>query len=217
MSEHLAHEAAYRGNMNVLEQRAAKKVVIMGAGALGSFLTDLMARQGYDSITVVDRAKVDRSDFGTQNYGKSDIGRAKALQCAQGIMKRIGVKVRSLVKEVKASNIRPILKDADLVIDLFDNPSSRMDIKEACAAQDIPCLHAGMAAIGYFEAVWNDNYRIPDSDADDGLNAPCDYPLASNLVMLCVGAVSEVVNRFVDEEKKIEVDFWLSKMKMREI
>ena len=217
MSEHFAHEAAYSGNMNVLDQRASKNIVIMGAGAVGSFLSDLMARQGYEGFTIVDRDKVSRDNFGTQNYSKADIGRAKAIQCAQGIMKRIGVKVLPLSKEVKGSNVRPVIKDADLVVDLFDNPSSRRAIKEACESLCIPCVHAGMGAIGYFEVVWNENYRIPDNNAEDGLNAPCDYPLASNLVMLCVGAVAEVINRFVDEGKKIEVDFWLSKMKMGEI
>lgn len=211
MSDHLKHEAAYRGNINLLQQRSNKKLVVMGVGALGSFVTDLLARQGYDSITVVDRDKVERANFGTQNYGKSDIGRAKALQCAQNIMKRIGVNVTPMVKDVDDRNIRPIIKDADLVVDLFDNAVSRKHVKEACELLNIPCIHAGMASIGYFEVIWNESYRIPNGPSD---NAPCDYPLASNLVMLCAASLAEVVNRYVDEKQKIQVDFWLSKMKM---
>jgi len=217
MSEHLQHEASYRGNMNVLKQRSGKKIVVLGAGALGSFLVDLLARQGYEQMTVVDRDKVERSNFGTQNYGKSDIGRAKANQCAQNVMKRIGVKVMPVVKDINESNVNPLLSGADLIIDLFDNPTSRRVVKNAADRWSIPCVHAGMGAIGYFEVVWNENYNIPEESGKDGSDAPCDYPLASNLVMLCVGGIAEVVNRFVDEGQKISIDFWLSKMKMGEM
>ncbi len=217
MSEHLQHEAAYRGNMNVLKQRSEKKIIVMGAGALGSFLVDQLARQGYEQITVVDRDKVERTNFGTQLYGKTDIGRAKSIQCAQNVMKRIGVKVSPIVKNINDGNVNPIVSGSDLIVDLFDNPSARRVLKQASERWNIPCLHAGMGAIGYFEVLWNENYRIPDSDAGDGLDAPCDYPLASNLVTLCVGAVAEVINRYVDEGQKIQIDFWLHKMKMGEL
>jgi len=214
MNDFLAHEAAYRGNMNVVEHRSSCRIVIMGVGALGSFLADLLARQGYNQITVVDRDKVERANFGTQNYGKSDIGRAKAIQCAQGIMRRIGVKVTPVVKNINASNVRPVIKDADLVIDVFDNPSSREVIKAICASEGVPCVHSGMASLGYFEVVWNDDYQIPKAVDTDDTNTPCDYPLASNLVLLCVGALAEAVNRFVDKHEQTRIEFWLNKIQM---
>jgi len=109
------------------------------------------------------------------------------------------------------------VKGADLVVDLFDNPSARKSVMDACVKFNVPCLHAGMGAIGYFEVIWNENYRIPEDKGDDGLEAPCDYPLASNLVALCVGGLVEVVNRFIDEGEKMQIDFWLNKMKMGEM
>ena len=213
MNEFLAHEIAYRGNELVIENRASKQIKILGAGALGSWLTDLLARQGYQGLTVVDFDKVERGNFGTQNYGSLDVGRSKASQLAHNVIRRLGVRVVPITKRVTDVNINSVIGGADLVIDLFDNVESRRVVKEACTKKSISCLHGGLGSVGYFEAKWNEGYFIPDKNPNP-TDIPCDYPLASNLVMLCVGAIAEVVNRFFDEQKKLGIEFWLESMKM---
>jgi molybdopterin-synthase adenylyltransferase len=64
-------------------------------------------------------------------------------------------------------------------------------VQEYCAAQSIPCVHAGVNA-GYGEVIWNEKYRVP---SDVGLDV-CDYPLSRNLIMLVVAVASEVLVRF---------------------
>jgi molybdopterin/thiamine biosynthesis adenylyltransferase len=212
MAEFLGHEGAFRGE-EIVKKRSGAKVTLLGAGALGSWLCDLLARQGYGSLTIVDMEKVDHDNFGTQNYGKTDSGRAKAVQSAQNIFRRIGVKVVGLSKKVTASNIRTMIKGQDLIVDLFDNAESRELVRSACAEMGIECLHAGMGTMGYFEVIWNERYKVA-FDHEEDADAPCDYPLAANLVTLCVGATAEVINAFVDSGKKVDVDFWLGKFRM---
>lgn len=213
ISDFLVHETAYRGNANVIDNRASKQIKILGAGALGSFVTELLARQGYTGLTVVDFDKVERANFGTQNFGSTDVGRSKASQLTHNIIRKIGVHLASVTKKVTESNVNSIIGGADLVVDLFDNVESRRLVRDTCTKKGIPCLHAGMASIGYFEVLWNEGYLIPEKDSNPE-NAPCDYPLAANLVILCVGALAEVMNRYFDEGKKTEVEFWLNSMKM---
>lgn len=213
MSDFLAHETAYRGNANVIENRASKRIIILGAGALGSFTGELLARQGYSGLTLVDFDKVERDNLGTQNFGATDVGRSKASQLAHNIIRKLGVHLDSIVKKVTESNISGIISKADLVVDLFDNVESRKLVRDTCAKKNIPCLHAGMATIGYFEVLWNEGYLIPETDSNPE-NAPCDYPLAANLVILCVGTLAEVMNRYFDEGEKYEAEFWLNSMKM---
>ncbi len=65
-----------------------------------------------------------------------------------------------------------------------------------------------MSADGFAEIEWNENYRahpVPEEDED----APCDYPLAANLVHFAVAIASEVVNKFVDTGVKESVHFTL--------
>lgn len=212
MADFIGHEAAYRGD-EAVSKRQGFKILILGAGALGSWLSDLLARQGYQSIAVLDMEKVDSDNFGTQNYGKSDTGRSKAQQTAQNIFRRIGIRVTPVHKKLGDGNIRSLLRGFDLVVDLFDNAASRELVRKFCAESKQECLHAGMSATGYFEVIWNEKYKVAFGHEEDP-EAPCDYPLASNLVMLCVGATAEVINSFVDDDQKYDLDFWLNRMKM---
>ncbi len=212
MTDFLAHETAYRGNANVIENRASKQIKILGAGALGSFVTELLARQGYTGLTVVDFDRVERDNFGTQNFGATDVGKTKASQLVHNITRKLGVHLASVNKKVTSVNINGIVGGADLVVDLFDNVESRRLVRDTCKGR-IPCLHAGLSSIGYFEVLWNEGYLIPEKD-NNPENAPCDYPLAANLVFLCVGALAEVMNRYFDEGKKYSAEFWLNSMKM---
>ncbi len=211
VSDHLAHESEFRGQDSV-DRRGNKVILLAGVGALGSWLVDLLVRQGYTSLTVLDRDSVEGANFGTQNYGNEDIGRKKATAIATRIFRRLKINVAAIDKELRSSNAKKILGGFGLVIDLFDNVESRMLLKEFCEAQKIPCLHVGMSGDGFSEIEWNENYRAhPPAEVVDQ-EEPCDYPLASNLVHITVGLAAEVINKFIDGGVKESVHFTLKDM-----
>ncbi|MFN2226740.1 MAG: ThiF family adenylyltransferase, partial [Anaerolineae bacterium] len=76
MRETFHHEALYRGQ-DALERLARARLVICGAGAVGSNLVDNLARQGYRRLTVVDFDRVEAHNVGTQTYAESDVGAFK--------------------------------------------------------------------------------------------------------------------------------------------
>lgn len=198
----------------MLSKRQKVNILLCGGGALGSFLADVLARQGYHSLSVIDFDKVEASNAGTQNFGKTDVGRLKVAQIQANVFRRIGVPITPLGKKLTSEN-RKLLRSYDLVIDLFDNAESRKLVFDTAHEFKIPCLHAGLASMGYFEVKWNEAYTPPrDGKKEDVPNAPCDYPLAANLVSLCVGFTAEVINRFVDRSEQIEVEFWLDSMSL---
>lgn len=208
---YLQHESLYRPD-GVVARRRDAKVLLCGGGALGSWLCDLLARQGYWTQTVLDRDKVEDANFGTQNFGKADVGRAKAVQIRANAYRRYGVVVTDIVKSMTKDNAASIVKGHDLVVDLFDNGESRECVRAACEALKIPCVHAGLATIGYAEIRWNERYEAPPTVDDE--NAPCDYPLAANLVLSCVALTAEVINRFFEDGTKRDVEFWLNSMSL---
>jgi len=214
MANYLTHEKEYRSEA-VLEQRSDKKVLLLGAGAVGSWLADVLARQGYNSITVLDFDRVESHNFGTQNYGKADLGRSKAKQLAQNIMRRIGVALNSIDKRLTESNATSILKKYDLVFDGFDNAESRELVRKTCEELGIPCLHSGLSSLGFFEIKWNEDYWVPLKKREvEEVDPPCDYPLAANLVHMCVSVTAETINRFIDGGSKYETEFWLTNMNL---
>lgn len=209
MNSHLQHEELFRGN---IRNRYSCKMLICGCGALGSWLVDLLSRQGYEKLSVLDRDKVEDTNFGTQNFGKADTGRLKAQQLAANVYRRIGVVVEPISKELNESNANSLLRNYDLVVDLFDNGESRELIRNVCQRNQIECVHAGLAAMGYFEVRWNNTYIAPTMKLQE--DAPCEYPMASNLVIMCVSTVAEVINRFVDNHQKMNSTFWLNSMSL---
>ena len=55
-----------------------RKVLIIGAGGIGSFLIPLLKKTGLYSITVADPDIVEKKNLPYQNYGEEDIGDNKA-------------------------------------------------------------------------------------------------------------------------------------------
>ncbi len=210
---YLQHEALFRGQAALLARKDVK-ILLCGGGALGSFLCDLLARQGYWGLAVLDMDKVDDTNYGTQNFGKADVGRLKTQQIRANIFRRIGVNVESLPKKLTRQNARNFVRRFDLVVDLFDNAESRTILQEVCKSEDKACLHAGVAAMGFFEVRWNDTYVIPVPEKQVVGNEPCEYPLAANLVIMCVGVIAEIINKFVTTGLKRSAEFWLKSMSL---
>jgi len=55
-----------------------KKILIIGAGGIGSYLIPLLDRLGCYSITVYDNDKIEKKNLLYQNYNENDIGGNKA-------------------------------------------------------------------------------------------------------------------------------------------
>lgn len=185
------HEQLYRTDI-VMAKLKDFSVTICGAGALGANLAENLARAGFGKLKVIDRDRIEERNLSTQPYYRSDVGAFKAKILANHLYRAIGTSIEAETKELSAANAVQLLKNSQLIVDVFDNSSSRQIVKDYADRTGIACLHAGLAA-DYAEVVWNDVYRVP-SDANDDV---CDYPLARNLVMLTVAVASEAIVSFI--------------------
>ena len=190
MADKFHHEAIYRGADQVAKL-ASQRLTICGAGALGSQLTDNLARQGFQQLRVIDRDRVQEHNVNTQLYGESDVGSWKVDVLRQRLFRATGVEIEALRKELSDRTARSLLQEGGLVIDTFDNSASRRLVQEHSRSLQLPCLHVGLYA-DYGEVIWDERYRVPQDVAGD----VCDYPLARNLVILVVAVASEVIVRF---------------------
>jgi molybdopterin-synthase adenylyltransferase len=181
------HEQLYRSPavMTGLKHYA---VTICGAGALGGNVTENLARAGFGKLKVIDRDRIEERNLSTQPYYRSDVGAFKAKILANQVYRAIGTTVEPETKELTFANAAHLLKNSELILDTFDNSTSRQIVKDYAGQSGIPCLHAGLAA-DYAEVIWNADYRVP-SDVNDDV---CDYPLARNLVMMTVAVACEAI------------------------
>jgi molybdopterin/thiamine biosynthesis adenylyltransferase len=190
-------EQLYRSSP-VMAKLKNHAVTVCGAGALGANIIESLARSGFNNLKVIDRDRIEERNLSTQPYYRSDVGAFKAKILANNLYRAIGVKVEAQTQELTAKNIESLVKGSDLVIDAFDNSTSRGTVKAYCDRVNLPCLHAGLGG-DYAEVIWNDVYRVPSDTNDD----VCDYPLARNLVMLTVAIACESIITFVATEKQL--------------
>jgi molybdopterin/thiamine biosynthesis adenylyltransferase len=189
----LHHETLQRGAAAMEKLRAAN-IVICGAGALGANIAESLARAGCAKLRVIDRDRVEQHNLSTQPYTRADVGAHKARILSNQLFRAVGVEVDAKQVDLTPANVAQLLKGAALVIDAFDNSGSRRIVTDHCAAHNLPCLHAGLAA-GYAEVIWNARYIVPGPTNDD----VCDYPLARNLVMLAASVACECAIRFLTD------------------
>src|SRR5215470_19711627 len=192
MPEHFLHESLYRGDEAIVRLGAAR-IVVCGAGALGSQLTEHLVRQGVRQLTVIDDDRVEAHNIGTQVYEEADVGTPKAEVLRARCFRAAGVEINAITKRLTEQNVAKLLRGADLVCDTFDNSASRGLVTTYCREQGIACLHLGVNA-DYGEVRWNEVYRVPGDVLTGNV---CDYPLARNLVLFVIALGGEAIVRFL--------------------
>jgi adenylyltransferase/sulfurtransferase len=122
------------------------KVLLIGAGGLGSPAGFYLAAAGVGTIGLVDFQKVSLSNLQRQiAHATSDIGRDK-VRSASAAFKALNPDVNIREHKVKftAENARDILVGYDFVLDCTDNLESKFLIADACHFARKPYSHAGI-------------------------------------------------------------------------
>lgn len=192
----LMHEELYRGE-EALAKLAQPLVVVCGAGAIGSNLVDNLLRQGFRRLRVIDFDRVEEHNISTQLYDVADVGARKVDILRAKLFRSVGLEIEASAKKLDDRNVKSLLKQADIVVDAFDNSQSRQRVQRHVRKVDMPCLHVGLFE-DYCEVVWDDQYRVPNDVEGD----VCEYPLARNLAILSAVLASETLVRYVTEGKQ---------------
>jgi molybdopterin/thiamine biosynthesis adenylyltransferase len=188
------HEEIYRGE-EAVKRLGEKRVVICGAGTLGSNLAETLVRQGFKDLFVIDDDRVETHNLNTQCYNHADIGQLKVLALKNKLYGVVKHEIGTSNKRLDAKNAKRSFKKADLIVDTFDNNESRQLVRDHCGT--VSLLHAGLNG-DYGEVVWDHEYTVP-TDQTEG--DACEYPLARNLAMLVVSVAAEEIVRFCLREE----------------
>jgi molybdopterin/thiamine biosynthesis adenylyltransferase len=128
------------------EKLLSSKVLIVGAGGLGSPAGLYLAAAGVGTIGIVDADKVELTNLHRQIiHHTGDLGVEK-VKSAKTKMRAINpdVTVRAYHRLAKADNIREIIRQYDFVIDATDNFAAKFLINDACYFEKKPFSHAGV-------------------------------------------------------------------------
>jgi molybdopterin/thiamine biosynthesis adenylyltransferase len=128
---------------------AAKRVLLVGAGGLGSPVATLFARAGVGAVEVADLDRIELSNLHRQTlYQPSDVGLSKSAVAAARIAteaRRTGSPTRSVAHEMRVypDRVLELVHGFDLVVEGSDNYPTKFLVADACRLQGIPCVQAG--------------------------------------------------------------------------
>jgi adenylyltransferase/sulfurtransferase len=129
------------------ERLAASRVLIVGAGGLGSPAAMYLAAAGVGTLTLVDTDVIDETNLHRQLlYSTPDVGRRK-LDVAGDHLTSLNPHVNLSLRETRlnAMNAASLVDQHDVVIDATDNFPARYAINDACLGAGIPFVYGSVA------------------------------------------------------------------------
>lgn len=130
------------------EQIRKKHILVVGAGALGTANSEMIARAGIGKLTIVDRDYVEWSNLQRQQLYIEDDAQKRIPKAvaAKLHLKKINseVEVHSFVEDVTSANIEEFAEHVDLIIDATDNFETRLLINDVALKHEIPWIYGGV-------------------------------------------------------------------------
>jgi adenylyltransferase/sulfurtransferase len=130
------------------ERLERARVLVVGAGGLGSPVLYYLAGAGVGHLEVVDSDTVAVSNLHRQIlFGTGDVGRPKvevAAERLRALNPRVRVTTRCL--RLDADNADGLVAGHDVVVDCPDNLATRYVLNDACCRARVPLVEAGVLA-----------------------------------------------------------------------
>lgn len=123
------------------------KVLVIGAGGLGSPVLYYLTAMGVGTLGIVDSDNVELSNLQRQILHNTErIGINKAYS-AKETLEKLNPLTRLIEYpyRITSENSNILIEDYDIIVTALDNLSSRYLVNEACVAQKKPLVEAGVA------------------------------------------------------------------------
>ena len=127
----------------------ASRVLVVGAGGIGSAALLYLAAAGVGRLGLVDGDAVELSNLQRQVLHRSaDVGRRKVASAAESLAALNPLcRVQTFDLRLNPANVREVVQGFELVLDASDNFTTRFLVSECCWQEGIPLVSA--AATGW--------------------------------------------------------------------
>lgn len=138
----ILNEVGGKGQKKLLNS----KVLIVGAGGLGSPAAYYLAAAGVGTLVLADYDVVDLSNLQRQIlHFTEDVGKPK-VNSAEEKLRRLNpnLEITTINQKITAENVLDIIGDCDIIIDGSDNFSSRYIVSDSCVLLGKPYIYGGV-------------------------------------------------------------------------
>lgn len=149
----------------------AARVLIIGAGGLGSPIIQYLAAAGIGTLGIVDDDRVSLSNLQRQIVHRTaDIGRLKVESAADAVARlNPNIVVEPFAQRLTDENARDIVSGFDIVVDGVDNYETRFIVADVCEDLRKPLVTAGVLAFYGWLTVLKPWETAPDGASNPGL------------------------------------------------
>ncbi len=122
------------------------KVLVIGAGGIGSPLLLYLAASGIGNLSFVEFDRIDLTNLQRQIlFSTKDIQQEKAWIAKEKLRDlNPHINIQAINEKLIPENAYEIIRDYDLVIDGSDNFATRFLVNDVCFFQNIPLISAGV-------------------------------------------------------------------------
>ncbi len=131
-------------------QLAQSRALLIGCGAIGSTLADILVRAGVGYLRIVDRDFVELSNLQRQSlFDEYDVtNRLPKAVAARRKLNRINsqVQIEDIVEDANPTNVESWVHDTQLILDGTDNFDTRFLINDVAVKHRIPWIYSACVA-----------------------------------------------------------------------
>src|SRR5699024_5593302 len=150
-SDRYARQTRVPGVGEAGQRRLAEaRVLLVGAGGLGSPAGQYLAAAGIGTIGIVDDDRVELSNLHRQVLHRTeDVGRPK-VESAADALRALNPEVTIVTHDLRltAATVMDVVADYDAVVDGADSFATRYVVSDACTLLDIPHVWAAVLTDG---------------------------------------------------------------------
>jgi molybdopterin/thiamine biosynthesis adenylyltransferase len=131
------------------ERLKESRVLIAGAGGLGTVVSTYLAAAGVGILRIVDCDVVEESNFNRQILHWSyDLGRLKTASVAEKLAALNPlIRVEEISRRIDETNIDAMAETCDLIVDAMDNFPTRYLLNRTALRKGIPFIHGAVRGL----------------------------------------------------------------------
>ena len=176
------------------------RVLIIGAGGLGSPAAMYLASSGIGHLVISDFDRVELSNLQRQIlHGNSDIGKAKASSAKTTLLTLNNcIRVTAIDEKLDEGKLRAQIKLADVAVEASDNFESRFLLNRLCVEEKTPLVSGSalqfQGQITVFRADQADSpcYRCLYEESDESHNNQWETCTQSGVLAPLVGIIGTI-------------------------
>ena len=187
--------------VGVVVEVVMRLVTIVGVGALGSHLVQLLRNEDV-TIEIVDHDRVEQKNLTSQLHTRQHVGKLKVEALKQLMQFLWGYKLQVVPHRLTYENGRQLLDGSDLVVDCTDNAEARHLMRCFALIEHVPLIHGALAAGGEFGRVgWYPEFKV-DSEVWAGA-ATCEDGRFLPMIVTVSSYLAKAVQTYLATGKQL--------------